>query len=312
MRLKLTLLLCLALLTSCNREHHQQFQGYVEGETIFLASPYSGILSTLAIRRGQQVEKGQLLFKLDPKPQDYSIAQLSAEYEQAKNTLLDLQKPKRKQEIEAIEAQIEQTNAAITLAELRVSRFQKLFDKKASDKDTLDAAVANLKQHQDLKLQYEANLSLAKIGSREEQIKAQQAQVAAVQARLEAAQWELKQKTVTAPASGIIFDTYYRQGEFVPNQQAVVSLLTPQNVRIEFFVPLEFLTKIQPGQSITFDCLGCDQNNKATISYISPEAEFLPPLVYSKDNASKLVFRLKAQIEEPSRFKPGQPVRVFL
>lgn len=167
-----------------------------------------------------------------------------------------------------------------------------------------------LRQHNELAAQYEANLKLAQLGSRIYQIKAQQSMVNSLSAKLNNAKWELSQKTIYAPADGVIFDTYYRKGEFIAAQQSVVSLLTPENIRIEFFVPLKYLSKIKVGQKITFDCEGCKKKNPAVIQYVSPEAEYLPPLVYSRENSSKLVFRIKASIMHPTQFKPGQPVVV--
>ncbi|TAL63572.1 MAG: HlyD family efflux transporter periplasmic adaptor subunit [Legionella sp.] len=299
-------------LGSCSRQGHEHFQGYIEAENIYLASPYFGNLIVLNVVRGEQVKKGQLLFKLDPNPQEINISQVMGELEQAKNTLADLQKPRRLPEITAIEAQIEQTNAQIELATIRVDRFQKLYNKKVSDKDSLDAAIANLEQQKQLKEQYEANLALAKLGGREDQIKAQNALINSLTAKLKQAQWELDQKSIFAPESGMIFDTYYRSGEFVASQQPVVSLLVPQNIRVEFFVPLEYVAELHLGQKISFTCEGCKEDNPAVINYISPEVEYIPPLVYATDNYSKLVFRVKANIINASAFKPGQPVTVNL
>jgi HlyD family secretion protein len=299
--------------TSCNNDgQHHQFAGYVEGENIYLASPFYGVLEQLAVHRGQKVKKGELLFHLDNNPQIINLGQVQAELEQANSTLADLKKPRRTPEINAIQAQIDQTNAQIKLADIRVSRYQKLYNKQATDKDSLDAALATLQQQQALKLQYESNLALAQLGSRDDQIIAQQKHIDTLTARYNEAKWELAQKTLYAPASGVIFDTYYRQGEFVAAQQSVLSILTPDNIRIEFFVPLEYLTKIKVGQKISFDCDGCAENNSAVISYVSPDAEYLPPLVYSRDNDSNLVFRIKAHIDNPLAFKPGQPVTVNL
>lgn len=306
------LILFVYLLSSCKNTDHPKIQGYVEGENIYLSSPYSGILETLNVTRGQHVIKGELLYQLDPNPQKMNIFQAQGELEQAQNTLVDLEKPKRSPEIAAIQAQIEQAEAQITLWKIRVDRYQKLYNKNASDKDTLDAAIARLQGQQQLKLQYQENLALAQLGSRIDQINAQKEQVKALKAKLNAAQWELKQKTIFAPKSGVIFDTYYREGELVGSLQPVLSLLTPENIRIEFFIPLDFLAKVHVGQPISFDCVGCDPHNSAEISYISPDAEYIPPLVYSRENNSKLVFRIKAHITNPSQFKPGQPVMVTL
>jgi HlyD family secretion protein len=304
--------LLIALLNGCHRNEHQQVNGYVEGLTIYLASPFYGVLQHLAVVRGQQIKKGQLLFKLDPNPQAINYQEVQAQLEQAHHTLVDIKKPKRPQEIEAIKAQIEQALARAILAQIRVNRYEKLLTREATAKDTLDAAQATLKQEENIKLEYEANLALAKLGNREDQIKAQQAQVKSLIAKLDEARWELAQKTIFAPASGIVFDTYYRQGEYVAAQQPILSLLTPENIYIEFFVPLTYLSRLKVGQKITFTCEGCLKDNLASITYVSPNAEFLPPLVYSRDNSSKLVFRIKARANNPTQFKPGQPVVITL
>ncbi len=300
------------MFVSCSKPAKHQYQGYIEGENVYLASPYSGVLKNLFVQRGEQVKQGQLLFQLDTDPQALIVEQSQAAKLQAERVLKDLENPRRLPEIEAIEAQIGQTDAEKTLAELRVKRYQQLYARQATDKDTLDAAIANLQEKQQLLKQYQANLELAKLGSREEQISAQKEQVKASEAKLNQAKWQLHQKQVYAPAEGFIFDTYYRVGEFVANEQAVLTLLPPKNVRVEFFVPVEELKNIYNGQKICFVCYGCHVKSNATINYISPEAQYMPPLVYSRDNADKIVFRIKAVLEQPGLFKPGQPVTVIL
>lgn len=300
------------LLYGCDLSSGHSYQGYVEGENIYLSSPNGGILKKRFVDRGDAVEKDQVLFKLDADPQALLVKQRQAQLTQAQNTLKDLENPRRVPEISAIEAQIAQTQASIELAELRVKRRKELYKRNAIDKDALDAALANLTEQQQLKNQYEQNLALAKMGSRDEQIKAQKAQVLAITEQLKQAQWELDQKTVLAPAAGVIFETYYDEGEYVANQQPVLSLLTPEHVRIEFFVPVQELAHLQVNQKISFLCYGCQSKSTAVIDYISPEVEYVPPLVYSRENDDKLVFRVKANIEQPRLFKPGQPVTVYL
>lgn len=306
----LILLILTLMLANCNQQPHYRVQGYVVGQNIYLASPFAGQLIDLPIHRGQQVETGQLLFRLDPNPQQLLVKQLEEELAQAQSSLIDLQKPRRPEEIQSIEAQILGVEAQIKLAEVRVKRNQELIKRQAVDKDSFDAAIAHLQQQSQLKAQLQAELALAKQGARPDQIQAQAAQVEALQARLADAQWQLRQKSQYAPATGQIFDTYYRQGEYVGNQQPVASLLTPKNILIEFFVPVEALPLLKLNQAVRLSCPGCPEETLAHISYISPEAEFLPPLVYSRENDENLVFRIKARPQRPQDFKPGQPLEV--
>ena len=260
------------------------------------------------VNRGQWVKKGELIFQLDSNPEILLVNQSLAELQQAKSTYKDLVRPRRAPEIQAIKDQIKQAEAQLSLALLRVKRTSDLYAKSAGNKDDMDAAQSHYEEVLHLRDQYQANLDLAKLGSREEQINAQQAQISALIAKLNQARWQLAQKRVYAPADGVIFDTYFIQGEFVASQQAVASLLTPDNIRIEFFVPAADLTALSVGRKILFTCDGCDKENHAVINYVSPRAEYVPPLVYSTDNRDKLVFRIKASLEKPTQFKPGQPV----
>ncbi len=298
------------LLSGCGDSDSTHYQGYVEGENIYLASPYSGILVDKHVQRGQFVKAGDLLFKLDDNPQALVVGESRASLSQAKEIYTDLIKPRRAPEIDAITAQVEQTNSQLLLAQLRVKRYQELYQKHAVDKDTLDASVERLNELTYLKSQYQANLALAKLGSRQYQVKAQRAQVASLRFKLQKVKWEMQQKQIYAPADGIIFDTYFEQGEFVDAAHPIAALLTPSNIRIQFFVPADGLPKLQLGQHINFDCDGCRPHNKAVIQYISPEAEYVPPLVYSRENRDNLVFRVKADIKDAAQFKPGQPVMV--
>ena len=296
------------LLTSCHNGNQRRYQGYVEGENLYLASPYSGTLKEAFVQRGERVKKGQLLFKLDDNPQLLNIKQAEALIIQAQKMLTDLKKPRRPAEIDAIVAQVGQVDVQIKLAALRVKRNQELVQKNALDQDTLDASVERYNELNFLKAQNQANLTLSKEGARVDQIEAQKAVMLSLIAKMNEAKWELSQKSIYAPANGVIFDTYFRKGEWVDSAHAIAALLEPENIRIEFFVPVEALTGLHLNQAITFDCDGCAKANKASVQYISPEAEYIPPLVYSRDNNDKLVFRVKATLSHPELFKPGQPV----
>lgn len=305
------LLAALCILSACS-QRQDHYQGYVEGENTYMASSASGILKQLFVKQGEQVEAGQLLYKLDPYPQVLIVSQSRQQLRQAQKVLKDLIAPRRPEEIEAKLAQVNQADAQMKLNALRVKRNEILFARHVVAKDTLDAAIERYQQSKYLKEQYEAGYQLAKQGARKDMIKSQQAQVFGLLAKLKQAQWELLQKNVYAPASGIIFDTYYRVGEYVANQGAVLSLLSPDNVRIEFFVPAQALARLHIGDHIRFTCDGCKNARDAEISYISPEAEYIPPLIYSRENNDKIVFRVKASVKDSQAIFPGQPVMVTI
>ena len=126
--------------------------------------------------------------------------------------------------------------------------------------------------------------------------------------------WALNQKTMNAPVDGVVFDTFYRVGERVDLNHPVLAILNPANIQVLFYVPETVLSQIKLGQDITFTCDTCQQATHAKISYISPEAEYTPPVIYSKDSRDKLVYLIRASMpaDVAVQFHPGQPIDVSL
>ncbi len=296
------------MISACQREQHGRYQGYVEGENVYLASPISGNLDHMFVQRGARVKKGDLLFKLDDNPEILALHEAEQLLQQGESNLKDLILPRRPPEIDAVIAQIKQADAQITLAKLRFDRNTILYNQKVLELDAVDGSRATYVEALELKAQYESNLDLAKLGARDDQIKAQAAFVESLKFKLEQVKWQFDQKRLYAPSDGIIFETYYSKGEFVGEQKPIASLLPWDHIRIEFFVPVQALSHLRLGQAIEFEYAGCADVGHAQINYISPDVEYAPPLVYSRDNNDLLVFRIKAVIQNPQDFKPGQPI----
>ena len=117
-----------------------------------------------------------------------------------------------------------------------------------------------------------------------------------------------------APAAGLVENTYFSRGEWVPAGQPVMSLLPPDKIKVRFFVPESLLGSINAGQLVSLTCSGCGTAIKATITFIAAQPEFTPPVIYSKDTRAKLVFYVEAKpsAEQAARLHPGQPVDVAL
>ncbi|MDE2611544.1 MAG: HlyD family efflux transporter periplasmic adaptor subunit, partial [Burkholderiales bacterium] len=183
----------------------------------------------------------------------------------------------------------------ISQAQLEASRAVQLAD---------DAKVRELS----------SQLAVARLPARADQIRAQTAQVAAARAALAQATWKLDQKTVGTTQAGLVFDTLYRVGEWVPAGSPVVSLLPPGNIKIRFFVPESVVGALRIGRAIAVHCDGCGAAIPARLTYISTEAEYTPPVIYSNETRAKLVFMVEARPDKTDapRLHPGQPLEVTL
>jgi len=130
------------------------------------------------------------------------------------------------------------------------------------------------------------------------------------EARLASAQTRLARRKASSPVTGTVQQIYYRPGEQVPAGRPVVALLPPGNIKIRFFVPEAVLPKITLGQAVSIHCDGCKAPVPAKVTFISRTTEFTPPVIYSQDERSKLVFLIEARTETPGELRVGQPVDV--
>jgi HlyD family secretion protein len=306
-------LAALALVTSCSPPASDKIQGYIEGEFVYIASPLAGALKTLQVQRGTQVREGDPLFSLENTPEKAACDEAQRRLAQARAILDDAKKGKRPSEIESIEAQLKQARVALTLSEKEFARQEKLTRiQGANSEQDLDRARATRDQDSQRVAQLEADLKTARLGSRVDQLLAAEATQQAQEAVLARAQWDLSQKAQSAPRAGLVFDTLYREGEWVAAGRPVVSLLPPQNIKVRAFVPETKLAAIHPGDHVQVTVDGLKEQLVGKVSFISPHAEFTPPVIYSLENRSKLVFMVEAVFdpETAAKLHPGQPVDI--
>jgi HlyD family secretion protein len=162
--------------------------------------------------------------------------------------------------------------------------------------------------------QLTADLATGKLGGREDAIRAAQAAVDAQRAAYEKAKWNFDQKQQFTPANAAVHDTLYRQGEYVAAGNPVVVLLPPENLKVRFFVPQAILPRIKTGETVYVMPDGAAHPINATINYISTQAEYTPPVIYSRETRADLVFMIEAKFSpaDAADLRPGQPVDVEL
>jgi HlyD family secretion protein len=132
------------------------------------------------------------------------------------------------------------------------------------------------------------------------------------EARLNSAQTRLARRKVASPVAGTVQQVYYRPGELVPAGRPVIAVLPPGNIKVRFFVSEAMLPKVTLGDGVKIQCDGCKNDIEARITFISRASEFTPPVIYSLEERSKLVFLIEARTPTPDRLRVGQPVTVRL
>ncbi|KIG08031.1 HlyD family secretion protein [Caballeronia concitans] len=307
-------LLVATLLAACSRQDSNAFQGYVEGEFVYLGASQSGKLIDLPVARGQTIKAATPVFALESDDEAAALDQAKRQLAAAQSQLEDILTGKRAPEVASVRAQLAQARANARKAALQLNRDEAQFSAGGISKGQLDDSRANADataaQVRDLSEQ----VDIARLPGRPQQIAAQRAQVAAAQAVVAQAQWKLDQKRVAAPADGLVYDTLFRRGEWVQAGSPVVQMLPPENIKVRFFVPERTVGTLATGRAVSIHCDGCTADIPAKITYISQQAEYTPPIIYSNESRAKLVFMIEAHANasDARKLHPGQPVAVSL
>lgn len=300
----------LCIFAGCSRPAPDRVQGYVEGEFVYVASPLAGALEALHVQRGAQVKAGAPLFELESAPEKAARDEAERRLSQARANLQDAKKGKRPSEIESVEARLREARAALALSEKELARQERLFRSEATSAQSVDRARSTNDQNRQRVAQLEADMKTAQLGSRTDQIAAAAANALALEAALARAEWNLSQKRQTAPQAGLVFDTLYREGEWVAAGRPVVALLPPRNIIVRAFVPETRIGAIHPGDDVRVTVDGVPGPLIGKVSFISPRAEYTPPVIYSRESRGKLVFMIEVVFDPKTaaNLHPGQPV----
>jgi len=301
-----------AMLIACSGGKTSTYQGYVEGEYVYVASPVGGRLESLLVQRGQTIAAKAPLFQLEDDQETAATAQAEEQLKAAQAQLADLRLGKRNPELEVAEAQLAQARAAEEQAAQQLKRDEAQFEVGGIARAQLEDSRANHAIKAARVRELSGQLEVSRLPARQDQIRAQNAQVAAARAASEQSTWRLDQKHVAATQGGLVADTLYRVGEWVPAGSPVVRMLPPANVKVRFYVPETVLGSLKPGRAVVLRCDGCEADVPAQVSYISNEPEYTPPVIYSNETRAKLVFLVEARPspENAPKLRPGQPVGV--
>jgi len=305
-------LVAAVVLSGCEHKAPAGWSGYVEGDYVYVSSPVGGTLQELGVRRGQAVDAGAPLFRLESESEAAARDEAAARLAGAKAQAADATKGRRPEEIAVNEAQLRQAQAEAQRAGTELARQQQLVTQGFISQSRLDDARTAAAEANQRVAELNAALRVARLPAREDERTAATATAEAAQQVLRQSDWRTRQKQQTAPAKSQVADTFFRIGEWVPPGQPVLSLLPPSATRARFFVPEDEIASLAVGQAVSLHCDGCAAPINARIDFIATQPEYTPPIIYSNSQRSRLVFMVEArrQGDDGAKLKPGQPLDV--
>jgi HlyD family secretion protein len=313
MRLALVPSLALLALAGCNGSSAPSMQGYVEGTYVYVSADKAGRVVERKAVAGSPAAENDVLAQLDDADERQAVAGAEARLAQAKAQLADLGSGKRPEEISVLVAQLNAARTTFNAANDDYTRKLVLREKGVVAQQAVDDAKTARDSAQSQVDAAERQLEVAKLPARPEAITAAERNVAAEDAALAQAKIGLDRRTLRAPAAGLVEETFYEPGELVAAGQAVVSLLPDANRKIRFFLPEPLLAGVKVGSRVAVSCDGCAKDLAGEVTFVATEAEFTPPVLYSRGNREKLVYRVDAKpLGDAAALKVGQPVDVVL
>jgi HlyD family secretion protein len=303
-------------------------------QSVNISPKSSGLLADLNVEQGQTVKKGQIIARMDnseikmriiqykanlaqakaqlaeslagTRPEE--IAQGKARLDQAQAQLAIIREGNRLQEIQQAQAQLDSAKAAIELTQSRLKRYQNLAKDGAISQDSLEQYISENRKAKANLEEAEKQLSLLKIGNRNQDIQKQQAivnqekaalrklengnrpeeiarlkaAVASVEAQLKQQQVQLEDTIIRAPFAGIITQRYATVGGFVSPAVSASSSASATSTSIVALakgleilanVPEVDIPQIKQGQKveITVDAYP-DEIFQGQVRLIAPEA----------------------------------------
>lgn len=288
--------------------------GSIEATQIDIRSEVGGRILKLHFDEGDRIKPEDVLAEIDHEKLDYELKNAQARVKELGARLLLLQRGFRDAEVRKAKEALLEAEVQLQDARREYKRIQKLFDGGvASDheKDRAETAFkAALKQYERAKQDYE----IFHEGFRSEEITAAQAAKESAEAYVALAERRIRDATIVSPAKGIVSERYVEQGEIISPGSLLFSIIDLQDIWIMAYVSEKNLGKVRLGQNgyVFIDSFP-EKKFPGKVTHISPEAEFTPKNIQTKEERVKLVYGVKVQVQNDEELlKPGMPADVII
>jgi HlyD family secretion protein len=283
--------------------------GTIEAIEVNVASKVAGQILALAVEEGSRVKPGDVLATIDHATADIQLRQAEAGVALARAQLVLLQNGARKEDIEQADAALRQAEANLKVAVDDAKRMRELLKSGSVTTKPRDDAEARLTVAEAQRKGAEEALNKVRRLARPEEIDAAEARLAQAQAAADLLAKSIADCTIVAPAGGIITHKAVEAGELVTPGATVVTLSELDSVYVMIYLAEKEIGRVRLGDQadVAIDAFP-GRAFPGRITYISPEAEFTPKNVQTKEDRVKLVFGVKVEIENPEGLlKPGLP-----
>ncbi len=279
------------LLFCCSGQESSQIygSGTIEATEIMVSSQSMGRVLSIPLQEGDRVQAGQVVARIDSEK-------------------LQLQKQQLLASGQELRFNLDNAERAVELAEEKLQNAKKRFNR---IKNLLADNSTTQQQYDDVETAYKA--AGIQHESARSSYRALRAKALQIDAQLELIDSRLRDTRITAPITGTILNKYVQTGELVRQASPVVEIADLQYLIIRVYVSEPDLGRIGIGDAVDIAIDAFPQKRfSGTVAWISPQAEFTPKNVQTREARADLVYAVKVRMENPDGiFKIGMPADVY-
>ncbi len=297
--------------------------GHAEATETRLAPEVGGRILTLTVKEGDRVQPGQVVLTLDTRDVELAIQRARADLAGAEAQLRLVMAGARVEDIrqaasqvEAARAEVQAAQTELAAAEQDFTRFDTLLTNNSGSRKQRDDAETrrNLARDRVTAAQSRARtaeeaLAKQKAGARPEEIDTARARVTAANAHIATLEKGRDDASLTSPIGGIVTEKLVEVGEMIAPRAPAIVVVDLERAWADVFVPEPAVPQIKIGQPATVFTDAGGPGLAGTIAYVSPKAEFTPRNVQTAEERSKLVYRVRINVDNKDGvLKQGMPV----
>jgi HlyD family secretion protein len=239
---------------------------------------------------GQHIATGELVGVIDTVQLALQQRQLAAQRSGGTSRVVEVG-----QQLDALRVQQE-------IAHRTYERTQRLFSEQAATAQQLDQAERDYK------------VLTEQIQGAEAQRRSAGEDVKSTDARLAQLGQQLSKSHITSPVGGTVLARYTDRGEFVQPGQPLYKVANLDSMILRAYVTETQLARVKLGAPATVSIDTGDKTRRTlggTVSWVSPEAEFTPTPIQTRDERKDLVYAVKLRVPNPGGVvKIGMPADV--
>lgn len=288
--------------------------GIIEATEVKVPALQSGTLLKLEVEEGENVEKGEVLARIDDEILRLRLQQAESREKQAQAQLELLIEGPHAQDLRQAMANLEQAEEQVSLAKKEWERIETLYNEGTATKQQYESAEANLKISQARREAALAGFEKLKHLARPQEVLASKEAVNQAAREVDILKRQIKDCSIESPIDGMVTEMVYEEGEMVQAGRAVMMVRKMEDAYVTVYLPEPVLAKISVGEEAEVYVDGYPERSfPGRVSYINQEAEFTPKNVQTKEQRVKLVFAVKIEVQnEEHILKPGMPADVVL